>query len=144
MLLLFLSGCKGANIESRVSKSDKELNCMLQIFAADDSLGSIRNHDPEKIELGVSIERYTSALNQLDFTNCPNDFQEAYQKHIFAWMKMTRVAHRFPDLRGEMHDLFDEIEESEMQDQFKPLLKEIWDTWAVIEQVYEPYKTESK
>lgn len=46
---------------------------------------------------------------------------------------MIPFVEKHPELRGEMHDLFDEVENSKDTNEFKPLLKEIWDTWGAVE-----------
>ena len=50
-----------------------------------------------------------------------------------AWDEMQKFTKRYPDMRGEMHVLFDEIEKGKDKHTFKPILKEIWDTWAEVE-----------
>ncbi len=46
---------------------------------------------------------------------------------------MIPLAETHPELRGEMHVLFDKLEKCADAETFKPLLKAIWDTWAEIE-----------
>ncbi|MEZ4930947.1 MAG: hypothetical protein R2788_02290 [Saprospiraceae bacterium] len=51
-----------------------------------------------------------------------------------AWKQMIPFVKQYPALRGEMHDLFDELEKGKDADEFKPLLKEVWVTWGAIEE----------
>ena len=46
---------------------------------------------------------------------------------------MTMVTDQYPNLRGEMHDLFDIIEKGKDSGAFKTHLKAIWDTWENVE-----------
>ena len=110
--------------------------CIDSIFKKDDALGAIRNHDSEVMSLSETINRYTAELNKLDFTNCPNAFTTAFNDHIQAWDEMRVVTDQYPDLRGEMHDLFDRIEKGKDSVQFKLRLKAIWDTWEPIEKAH--------
>ena len=114
---------------------DKSLNCMASIFKQDDSLGSIRNHACEKITLSKTISNYVTSMKRLDFKNCPDDFKNAFEEHEAAWKDMIQVTDNYQDLRGELHDLFDQIEASPDSLEFKKRLKLIWDTWAKIEKV---------
>lgn len=107
--------------------------CVKEVFAQDDSLGSVRNHACETIPLSQTIVNYTSALKKLDFQHCPEEFEKAFKAHWIAWENMISVVDKYPDMRGEMHDLFDQIELSPDSSSFKLSLKAIWDTWAVVE-----------
>ena len=73
-------------------------------------------------------------LSQLDYNACPEAFTTAFEKHIKAWIATIPVLDKYPDLRGEMHDVFDIIEAGEHQDTFKALVKAIWDSWAEVEE----------
>ena len=108
-------------------------DCIDQILAADDELGSIRNHACEKIDLAETIQDYIKGLASLDYSNCPEKFTAAFDRHRKAWEAMLPLVGKYPDLRGEMHDLFDELEAGEDAETFKPLLKGIWDTWKEVE-----------
>ena len=108
--------------------------CIEKIIALDDSLGTIRNHACKTISLSETIKQYTAGMNQFDFQTCPEAFTVAFKKHIAAWTDMLVVTNQYPELRGEMHDLFDQLEVGEQAELFKSLLKSIWDTWAEVEQ----------
>ena len=114
-----------------IKESSKE--CVDRIIAIDDSLGTIRNHACKTISLSQTIKNYTDGLSNIDYTSCPKIFTQAFQFHIEAWLDMMEVTDHYPQLRGEMHDLFDAIEKGVHKELFDPRLKAIWDTWADIE-----------
>lgn len=111
----------------------EKIDCVNLILTKDDSLGKIRNHACETLSLSETIKQYTQALDSLNFENCPSGFTNAFNNHIDAWTDIIQVTNHYPYLRGEMHDLFDKLEAGEHGDEFKPLLKNIWDTWKRIE-----------
>jgi hypothetical protein len=110
-----------------------EQQCIQQVIALDDSLGTIRNHNCETISLSETIDQYAAAVEKINYKDCPEDFAKAFVKHREAWMAMKTVTDKYPNLRGEMHTLFDQIEKGKDSTLFKPLLKDIWDTWAEVE-----------
>lgn len=117
----------------------KKLDCMEYIFSKDDSLGTLRNHSCEIISLSQTIKDYENGLKKLPFNNCPEEFSDAFMKHIEAWIKMGIYTERYSNLRGEMHDLFDSIEKID-QGEFEILLAEIWSTWGKIDTIYNTIK----
>jgi|GEM_PF-122726 tetratricopeptide (TPR) repeat protein len=108
--------------------------CIDKAIAQDDSLGKIRNHASETMPLSAAIKQYAKGLARINFRDCPKPFSEAFDQHRKAWLELRTVTDQYPDLRGEMHDLFKQIEESKDGARFKPMVKKIWDTWARIEQ----------
>ena len=122
------------NEESTIPDSLLIAQCIKNVFSIDDSLGSVRNHACETIALSQTISNYTSALKKLNFKDCPEEFKKAFKDHWIAWDDMIPVVNNYPDLRGEMHDLFDQIEIGADSSAFNIKLKAIWDTWAIIEQ----------
>ncbi|MDJ0645873.1 MAG: hypothetical protein QNJ57_07830 [Flavobacteriaceae bacterium] len=131
LLLLMIFSCQKTKKEDSIARTSEQ--CVTYILKKDDSLGTIRNHSCEKISLSTTIQQYTSSLNELDFSNCPEDFSKAFKDHISAWNEMTAITDRHDQLRGEMHDLFDIIEKSLDSTEFAARLKAIWDTWEPIE-----------
>ena len=107
--------------------------CVAYVLAQDDSLGAIRNHACETISLAETIRNYTDGLEHINYNGCPAEFKEAFKAHWEAWRQMIPLVEKYPNLRGEMHDLFDVLEEGEHADEFKPLLQAIWDTWGEVE-----------
>ena len=118
---------------SAVAPPSAEKTCMDKIIASDEVLGKTRNHACEKIPLAKTIRHYADGMEKLDFSGCPKAFAEGFKKHIAAWQAMIPLMEKYPDVRGEMHDLFDAFEKGEDAEMFKPLLKAIWDTWGEVE-----------
>lgn len=136
--LLLVSCNQKETDEDKKSRSEKSIavsskECISKLLEMDDSLGTVRNYACETISLSETIENYAEAMANLPTTSCPEKFVSAYQKHQEAWVAMKSVADQYPDLRGEMHDLFDQIAATKDSVTFKPLLKDIWDTWAEVE-----------
>jgi len=63
-----------------------------------------------KQQLSKSIINYTKALSNLDYTLCPETFSNAFNQHTITWNNMIEITNKYPTLRGEMHDLFGQIE----------------------------------
>lgn len=108
-------------------------NCIETALSLDDQAGRIRNHACESTSLSQAILNYTQSLEQIDFSSCPKDFKAAFEGHIRAWQAAMEITDKYPNLRGEMHDLFKRIEEGQDGEKFKSKVKAIWDTWAEIE-----------
>jgi len=133
-LISFIAGCGASENQNSNNYSLPEQNCIEYIIAMDDSLGTVRNHACEIVSLSKSIENYVKSMDKLDFQDCPQNFKEAFYRHKNAWTNMLILSDKYPDLRGEMHDIFDIIEAGEYAETFKPLLKNIWDTWGEVEE----------
>lgn len=132
--LILLIAALGCSDSSRKNISaDAKNECIAGIMAVDDSLGKIRNHACERISMSQTITQYADAMEKFDFRNCPVEYAIAYEKHRKAWIDILAVTDKYPDLRGEMHVLFKQLEQSKDSDEFKPLLKSVWDTWAEVE-----------
>lgn len=112
---------------------NQDIACMEAIIEDDSQLGEIRNHACKEQSLSETIRDYTENLELLDFSDCPEDFKKAFKNHITAWKNMKLITDSHPDLRGEMHDLFDQIKVSTDSTIFKARLATIWSTWSEIE-----------
>ncbi|MEQ1745605.1 MAG: nuclear transport factor 2 family protein [Saprospiraceae bacterium] len=106
--------------------------CMGDALVLDDSLGRVRNRACEATSLSQTIRQYAAAIGQIG-AGCPEAFAAGFKKHAAAWMALLPVTDRYPDLRGEMHGLFKQLESGKHGEAFKPLVKAVWDTWAEIE-----------
>lgn len=107
--------------------------CMEKVIALDDSLGRARNHACEAISLSETIRQYADGMEKISYQDCPEAFSLAFQKHREAWLALIPITDQHSELRGEMHDLFKQIESGVDSAQFKPLVKAVWDTWAEVE-----------
>lgn len=117
----------------KTTHSQSSKDCMTRVIALDDSLGKARNHACEKISLSETIRQYADGLEKISYKDCPRDFKTGFRKHREAWLALIPITDQYPDLRGEMHVLFKQIESGKHAAQFKPLVKSVWDTWAEVE-----------
>ncbi|GJM34220.1 MAG: hypothetical protein DHS20C18_32210 [Saprospiraceae bacterium] len=134
--LLIFSCRPSKQISHNITGSQKQINereCINQVIALDDSLGKVRNYACETISLSETIQHYVDGMHQLNYRHCSKAFSTAFKKHRDTWVAMLAVTDHYPDLRGEMHVLFDQLETSDHADEFKSLLQTIWDTWAEVE-----------
>jgi len=129
--VIILLSCNGQEPNKDIKETSK--TCIEKILEEDSSYGGIRNHSCEKISLSKTIDNYTESLDKMDFSDCPKPFSEAFKKHIDAWRAMKNVTDKYPELRGELHDLFAVIETKKDSTAFKGFHKNIWDTWKDIE-----------
>jgi hypothetical protein len=131
--ILFFACMPGEEKKDAATETVSKQDCVEKILTMDDSLAAVRNHAPETVSLSEAILQYVNALEQLDYEGCPEDFKAAFESHREAWMDVTVVTDKYPDMRGEMHGLFKEIEVGEHAEMFNPLVEAIWDTWEEIE-----------
>lgn len=134
---LFFCACSNPNTTTSSTEATApsvEKVCINKVIEVDAILGAARNHACEKISLSQTIKEYSKGIDNIDFAQCPKKFTTAFKKHQTAWLNMLMITDKYPDLRGEMHDLFKQLEETQDAERFKILLKDIWDTWAEVEQ----------
>ncbi|MBT8296384.1 MAG: hypothetical protein KJO51_08200 [Gramella sp.] len=110
-----------------------QTDCVQRILARDSILGEVRNHATETTSVSKTVLDYTRELDSLDYSNCPEEFKKAFHEHINAWLNVRSVTDKYPHLRGEMHDVFNEIEKTSDSVRFKQLVGKIWETWARVE-----------
>ena len=110
-----------------------QTDCINHVIAVDDSLGKIRNRECENLSLSRTILNYTKAMQQIETKDCPPAFSKAYSSHRDAWNAMLPITDNYPDLRGEMHVLFKQLEQSKDSVAFKKFQSAIWTTWAEVE-----------
>jgi hypothetical protein len=136
-LFILLLGCKDYNKKedsNLLNEERKSIDCVKQIFEKDSIFGGIRNHASEKISLSEAINNYSKNLMSLDFSNCTEEFELAFHKHIEAWLDFRKVSNKYPLLRGELHDIFTIIEKSEDSTKFKSKLDKILETWKIVKE----------
>jgi hypothetical protein len=126
---LLLAGCR-----TRIAAPTPAQVAMQNVLAIDDKLGSARNHASETSSLEDAVREYVTALDAVDFTGCPPDFVEAFSAHRDAWEEALPFLEQFPEMRGEMHSLFEKLKADPMTNpEIETLDKRIWDTWADVE-----------
>jgi hypothetical protein len=137
IVCFFLLGCKNtgtAPIENNLDNNKAiEKACIATVLQKDAELGKIRNHASEQISLSETIDIYTAGLKALDYSKCPTAFTTAFNEHIDAWLAIKPITDKYPEFRGELHELFNRLEKSKDSIEFKLQSKKIWDTWSEIE-----------
>ena len=131
LLLVFMALITSCRLNG--TKPTADIKCEERILAEDSKLGKIRNYACERQSLSLTIHEYVQGLEALDFEACPAAFVTAFARHRRAWEAMIPVTDKHSELRGEMHDLFDQIALSADSTEYKTKLKAIWDTWAEVE-----------
>jgi hypothetical protein len=112
-----------------------EIEAIRAVLAQDDSLGAVRNHAPENMPLSAVIRDYVTGLESINFRGCPESFTTAFQRHRQAWERSIPFFARFDTLRGEMHDLFEEIRQrdAKTREGLEAAESDIWGTWGEVE-----------
>jgi hypothetical protein len=118
---------------SKINISPLEKTCIEKVITLDEKLGKNRNHSCETISLSRAIRNYTTEIDKIDFSNCPENFSKAFKEHKNAWLKILKITDKYSELRGEMHQLFKLLEQGEDKEEFKSLLDSIWKTWEDVE-----------
>ncbi|PYE79678.1 hypothetical protein DFQ11_10965 [Winogradskyella epiphytica] len=132
LLCIYLLSCN----KITNNKTFKAKTCVEKVILRDQELGEIRNQASLKVSLSESIGTYTSHLMSLNYECCPETFQKEFKEHISAWINIKTVTDKYPELRGEMHDLFLLLENGRDAEEFKMLSKKIWQTWNSIQYNY--------
>jgi hypothetical protein len=137
-LILLVLACNNAGNKGSETKLEsvtgiKKTECMESILKKDSELGKIRNHSSEQISLSETIDNYTNSLKSLDYSECPDKFTIAFHEHIEAWLDVKKVSDKYPELRGELHVIFSELEKKKDSLEFKSLEVKILDTWEIVE-----------
>ena len=112
-----------------------QFQAMQRVLQADQKLGANRNTQCKTDSLGTTIENYVREMKQVNLDDCPPRFKTALLKHLDAWKQSIDFFNSHNQLRGEMHDLFNQIrqvDDSEAQ-QLKQAEDEIWSTWSEVE-----------
>lgn len=116
-----------------------EQAAMENVLKVDTVLSNQRNHASERVALGDAIRTYLLGLRSIDYRGCPESFQKAFVDHAKAWDNSLEFFDNHQELRGEMHQLLDEIREKdeatakELTKHFQAIMK----TWQVIEAAVE-------
>ena len=140
ILILLVISCNNAEKKDNETKLEsvtdiKKAECMESILKRDSELGKIRNHSSIQISLSETIHNYTNSIKSLDYSNCPDKFTIAFHEHIKAWLDVKKVSDKYPELRGELHVIFSELEKKKDSIEFKLLQARISDTWKIVEEI---------
>ena len=130
-LIGIVCSCSSAKEQGFASK--KQTRCIDRVLEADSSIGSIRNKQCETVSLSQTILNYAEAMTAVSTQNCPEAFTDAYESHRQAWLALLPITDKYPAMRGEMHVLFRQLEQTADAEVFKKKLAKIWATWAEVE-----------
>nr|WP_294935158.1 hypothetical protein [uncultured Flavobacterium sp.] len=111
----------------------KERRCIDRVLVEDDAIGKLRNQECKTASMSRTILNYTDRMKAIDLKDCPENFTKAYTAHRKAWEDLVPITDNYPALRGEMHDLFRQIETGKDSVLFKKRVAEVWSTWAEVE-----------
>lgn len=106
------------------------------VLERDRELGATRNHQPERDSLANTVRDYAAGLDGIDFSACPKEFTAAFRRHRDAWQAAIEPLGKYDDLRGELHQLFDQIRArgGEARKELESLEEQIWGTWKEVEE----------
>lgn len=111
-----------------------------RVMAYDRLLGKQRDSIPELAGLSLAASAYVTGLDSIDYSGCPQSLQDAFKKHRDAWHNMIEFLKQHDSLRGEMHELFEQIRalSAEQKEQLDAHQKQIMDSWSEIEKIANP------
>ncbi|MHC4976090.1 MAG: YybH family protein [Planctomycetota bacterium] len=111
------------------------VDAIRRVLDEDDRLGEIRDRGVEERPIHEVVREYGEALGSMDMGGCPGDFREAYHRHTLAWEAMVGVLEPYARLRGEMHDVLDEltVDGASSRDRVQDGLDAVWSTWGEVE-----------
>lgn len=119
-------------IDSNIAGPKSEIQNVLMM---DSVLSAQRNLASRTKPLHVAIENYLSGLSKIDFSECPSSFAESFALHRAAWQKSIPFFKKHDGLRGEMHELLDEIREQGDVPKLElaKYFGQIMSTWSLVE-----------
>lgn len=133
--LCFLASCDRSlnRFQEKQQVTAAERTCMDKVIAEDDSIGKIRNKECKTLSLSQTITNYTERMKKIRMEDCPKEFSKSFSQHIDSWNKLLEVTDKYPEMRGEMRDLFKKLEKSQDSVVFRKLKNNVWDTWDLVE-----------
>lgn len=130
-----VAGCTGTTFtqggDTPATALQKE--CMERVLRMDSTMGAGRNRASRKMPLSQAIRDYVRGIEAIDFRGCPAAFTGAFTRHKEAWKGLLPITDKYPRLRGELHQLFGQLEKGPHAEDFKRRLGAVWDTWAEVE-----------
>jgi hypothetical protein len=134
-LFILMNACGNSPVDQAATTADKATcTCITAVIAADEVAGKTRNHACERQSLSLTIVDYERAIRNFDYRDCPDEFSQAMFLHADAWKVLLPIVQQFPNMRGEMHDLFSELKSGPGGEEFSLLVDEVWATWADVEE----------
>jgi len=135
VMVCFLQSCDRSmnRLKEKHQITPKEKSRIDRVIAIDDSIGNVRNKQCKNVSMSQAIVNYTGSMKKINMEGTPKQFSKAFTIHIESWEDMLAVTDKYPEMRGEMHDLFLKLEKSNDSLMFKKLKNAIWDTWELTE-----------
>jgi hypothetical protein len=81
-----------------------------RVLEMDALLSRQRNRLCQHQSLAAAVQAYVLGIDCLDFGPCPDRFSQAFRRHRDAWNDSIEFLRKHDSLRGEMHELFAQIE----------------------------------
>ncbi len=105
----FLKSAVWQTLEDDSTTSTKSENmrfAIRRVLDLDMKLGADRDIYCQQHSLAEAVKKYVLEIRAVDFSGCSDEFSAAFIRHTAAWENSIPFFERFPDLRGEMHELF--------------------------------------
>jgi hypothetical protein len=80
-----------------------------RILQIDAVLAKQRDLLSQEMSLAQAVKAYLVGLEAIDFSGCSQAFTAAFQRHRDAWEAAIPFLEQHASLRGEMHQLFEQI-----------------------------------
>lgn len=105
------------------------------VLEEDAELGAVRNHASESMPLASAVAAYVRSLDAIDFRKCPADFTAAFERHRDAWQESVRHFEEYEEMRGELHDVFEQIRgvSEDARKRIETIENALHGTWAEVE-----------
>ena len=128
-----ISGCAG--IDNVPGQVPGYAEAILKVLEQDTRLGTVRNNAPRNAPIAEAVRDYVTGLDALDLNDCPPDFQRALRRHRDAWQASIAFFEQHEELRGELHEVWDDIRArgDEARQNLEQLEADILETWAEVE-----------
>jgi len=106
-----------------------------RVLQADETAAEQRNDGTETRPVHEVVREYVLAMDGFEYGGTPGDFSEAMREHRDAWARLIPRVIRQPDLRGEMHEVLDELtaEGAALREVYQRIIDDIWTTWSEVE-----------
>ncbi|HXV76571.1 MAG TPA: hypothetical protein VD788_09645 [Candidatus Polarisedimenticolaceae bacterium] len=135
VIVLAAAGCAGSETPDGAPAAAAAADCVERVLRQDGELAAVRNHAPKQMPLADAVGNYVAGLAGLDFSGCPAGFTDAFARHRSAWFDAVEFLGSYDTMRGEMHDLFEQIraESPDAAARLSAHEQAIWSTWAEVE-----------
>lgn len=113
-----------------------------QVLALDSVLSKQRDRLPEKHTLATAVQAYVFGLENIDFSQCPDEFTQAFKHHREAWNNSISFFEKHDQRRGEMHAVIEEIRklDSTVVAELDQCMRPIFETWQQVEKAAKTVK----